>query len=178
MAIKTSAYDSQHQAPRVPEGVRQVRGDLNGQGVRIGIAISRYNAALTGALLTSALEALTEKKCRAEDITVVWVPGSYEIPFALHRLARRGGFDALIGLGVVIQGETAHARLINRQVSLSLAAIAREREIPVIDGVITAENVLQAEKRCLPEQEGRGRYMALAALEMAGVNRLIAGERS
>jgi 6,7-dimethyl-8-ribityllumazine synthase len=149
--------------------IRQTSGGGDARGRRFALVVSRFNAALTAALAETAVAALRECGAAARDIRVVWVPGAYESPWAVDRLAARGGVDAFIALGCVIQGETPHARLIGEQVTRALSDIARARGVPVIDGVVTANTEEQARARCRPGPHSRGRYAALAAVEMASL---------
>lgn len=158
------------------DGARQYSGKLTGKGLKIGIAVSRFNRHLTEPLVKSAVERLRALGVFPQDITVVWVPGAYELPLMLEIMASRKQHDALIALGAVVWGETAHAELIARQVTASLADIARRYALPVIDGVVTAFNEMQARARCLSEESSRGWYAASAAVEMVNVlKNLISG---
>lgn len=156
--------------PRLP-GVKQISGDLNARGLTFGIVASRFNEDLTQALVRTAVTCLRERGASPKDILVVWVPGAYEVPAAVHRLARRRRFSALIALGAVIQGETPHAEMINLQVTHSLAQISREFGVPVIHEVVAARNRAQAEARCRGGRGSRGWYAARAAIEMARLYR-------
>lgn len=166
MSKKESAYASGIEDLDLG-AVRQVEGDLDAKDLKFGIVASRYNAEFTGLLVSSAVAALQHHGAKPADVIVAWVPGAYEIPSALYQLALAEPVDALIGIGVVIQGETAHAGLINRQVAHSLARISRERGVPVLDGVVPAETIGQAEVRCRGGRQGRGWYLGCAAIEMA-----------
>lgn len=149
--------------------VRQTAGDCAAGGRRFGIVVSRFNERLTRQLVEGAIAAIRSCGAAEADLEVVWVPGAFEIPTALDRLAASGRFHALIALGCVIQGETPHAALINTTVAQSLNAIARGRGIPVIDTVIPAMTEEQAEVRCRPGREGRGWYAGMTAVEMASL---------
>ena len=147
------------------EGTVQVTGSLQGNGVRCAVVVSRFNMALTTALADSAVRSLLDHGVKASDITVAWVPGAYEIPTVACELARKGTFDAIVALGVVIQGETQHAQLINQHIALSLGRLSLDYALTVIYEVISAQSIEQAAERCTGEGS-RGRYAALAALEM------------
>jgi 6,7-dimethyl-8-ribityllumazine synthase len=163
---KTFSFDTSEGLPALPEGVTQLRGSHDGRGKRIGIAVARFNIGLTGALVSSAVEALLANGVRSEDIAVSWVPGSFELPLALKRLALSGPYDALIALGVVIDGETRHAELILTSISRAFVQLSLELNCPVIDSVVSARTPEQAEARCLTGDLSRGAYAALAALEI------------
>jgi 6,7-dimethyl-8-ribityllumazine synthase len=166
MSAKKSAYEVDLATLDLGD-VLQVVGSLDARGLRFGIAVSRYNHDLTSQLVRGAVDALREHGAGKQAVTVVWVPGAYEVPSLIHKLASRGGYDALLGLGVVVQGETPHARLINEQVSHSLAQISRGHDVPVLDGIIPAGNMEQAVARCQTGKDGRGWYLGCAAIEMA-----------
>lgn len=153
--------------PVLPDGLRQYSGHHDGRGRKIGIVAARFNIELSGALVTSAVETLCNHGVAAADIQVVWVPGSFEIPLMLERLDRDHGLDAMIACGVVLEGKTRHAELIMHTLTRAFARIASERNCPVIDAVVSAHTLKQAEERCLSGGESRGAYAALAALECA-----------
>lgn len=153
--------------PVLPEGVQVRTGSLDGSGKRFGIAAARFNIRLTSALVESAVAALLEGGVAAEDIEVVWVPGSFELPLALRRLAEQGRFDALIPCGVVLEGATRHAELIMNALAQSFVQLSIDLNCPVIDAVISAHTMEQAEARCLGGSGSRGAYAARAALELS-----------
>jgi 6,7-dimethyl-8-ribityllumazine synthase len=106
---------------------------------------------------------------RDADISIAWVPGSFEIPLVAQRMADSGQFDAVICLGVVIQGSTAHASYINAEVSKGLAQISLTRKMPVIYGVVTTENIEQAIERSGSKAGNRGASAAATAIEMVNL---------
>ena len=109
----------------------------------------------------------------AKDITAVWVPGSYEIPFAVKKMLQQGKYDAILALGVVIQGATPHAGYINAEVSKCLAQLGLESGTPVTYGMITADNLDQAIERSGTKAGNKGVDAALAAIEMANLNKAL-----
>lgn len=151
--------------PALPEGVNLHVGDHAGTGLKIGIASARFNIALTGGLVSSAVDTLIAHDVASEDISVRWVPGSFELPLALKRLAGERDLDALIACGVVIEGETRHAALIMDAITPTLGNLSLELGIPVIDAVVSAPTMELAEERCGSGEKSRGIYAALAALE-------------
>lgn len=151
--------------------VKDVSGNLIGKGLAIGIVVSRFNDFFTKELVGGAVDCLIRHGVAEKDITVVWVPGANELPFAVKKLAKTGKQDALIALGVVIQGATPHADLINSQVARSLSAISLEREVPVINAVVCADNLDQAIERCGTKAGNKGWSGAQAAIEMANLCR-------
>jgi 6,7-dimethyl-8-ribityllumazine synthase len=144
-------------------------GNLDGRGLRIGIAVSRFNEGFTKNLLDGASAALAKHGVAKKNITTVWVPGAFEIPFVLSRLARKKKHDALIALGVVIQGATVHADIINQTVAQACHRISLESGVPVIDGVVGVRSVEQAVERAGAPPDNRGWNAALTAIDMARV---------
>lgn len=149
--------------------MKTLTGNLDGKGLRVAIVVSRFNKVFTQQLLDGALAALANHGVADSRITVVHVPGAFEIPFALKKLAEDKASDALIALGVVIQGSTSHAEIINQAVATACTRIALEDGIPAIDCIIGAQNSEQAAERCDPAQANRGGYAAEAAIEMANL---------
>ncbi|HET9480533.1 MAG TPA: 6,7-dimethyl-8-ribityllumazine synthase [Candidatus Polarisedimenticolia bacterium] len=146
-----------------------IEGGLHALGLRVGLVASRFNEFCVGRLLDGALDCLRRHGAAMSDVTVVRVPGSWEIPVAARRLVRSGGFDAVVGLGVLIRGETAHFDLISAQVARGLASAAEESGVPVIFGIVTAENAEQALDRAGGKHGNRGWDAAAAAIEAANV---------
>jgi len=153
--------------PELPEGVPVHMGSHAGAGRRVGVASARFNIALTGELVQTAVETLVAHEVKPEHIPVRWVPGSFELPLALHRLAADHRLDALIACGVVIEGETRHASLIMNSLVPQFHRLSLDLGIPVIDAVVGAPTLELARARCMRGPECRGVYAALAALECA-----------
>ncbi len=151
------------------EDVRRVTGSWDAGSFAFGVVVSRFNTELTDALLRAAVTCLKEHGAAPARITVVRVPGAFEIPTALELMAAGGQHDALIALGAVIQGETPHAGLITAEVNRALCDIARRYRLPVIDGVVITHTMEQAVARCTTGEQSRGWYAAKAAIEMAHV---------
>ena len=146
---------------------KEISGQLNAKGLKFGIVISRFNDLFTGQLLKGAVDCLLRHGGEEKNIEIVWVPGAYELPLALKKLAQAGKHGALIALGAVIQGATSHAGLINAQVARALTQISLESGIPVVDGIVSAENIDQAIERCGSKAGNRGWNAAQTAIEMA-----------
>ena len=138
-------------------------------GLRFGIAAARYNSDLADALIEHCVNTLTAAGARERDIKVLRVPGSFEISAAAARLAKSGKFDCVIGLGVILKGETSHAQHIAGAIAHGLTWIAIDAGVPTVFGVVTADNLHQARVRCLGKQHNRGREAAQAAIEMAAL---------
>ena len=154
---------------------RELKGDLQGHGLRIGIVVARFNGFVTSGLLEGAQKGLLEHGVRPEDITLLWVPGSFEVPLAAQRLAQQGSYDAIVCLGAIIHHETAHDRYLAQAVSQCLATLAREEDIPVVLGILTTETEQQALERAGGSQGNRGYDAALTAIEMADLMRKVDG---
>ena len=146
---------------------KEYSGQLNAKGLKFGIVVSRHNDLFTGQLLKGALDCLARHGADEKNVEIVWVPGAYEQPIALKKLALAKKHNALIALGAVIQGATSHAGLINAQVARALTQISLECGVPVVDGIVAAENLDQAIERCGSKAGNRGWNAAQTAIEMA-----------
>ncbi len=149
--------------------VSYVEGALDGSGLRIGIVVARFNSLVTDRLLAGALDALARHSVRDEDILVVKVPGSREIPLVARRLALSGSFDAVICLGAIVQGETPHFDYVASEASSGIGAAALDAGRPVIFGVLTCNTMEQALDRAGGKAGNKGFDAAVAAIEMARV---------
>ncbi|MDQ3555797.1 MAG: 6,7-dimethyl-8-ribityllumazine synthase [Gemmatimonadota bacterium] len=142
-------------------------GHLRGDGRRFGIVVGRFNDLITRPLLAGAGDCLVRHGVADDAIEAVWVPGAWEIPAALRRLARSGRFDALIALGCVIRGGTPHFEYVSGQVASGVATVGSEASVPVVFGVLTTDTIEQAIERAGTKAGNKGWEAALAALEMA-----------
>ena len=138
---------------------------VDGSKLKIGIVVSKFNSNITEPMLEGALEALMENKVEEGNIETVWVPGSFEIPFACQKLARTKKYDALVAIGCVIKGETDHYYYICNEVSRGVMNVMLENDLPIGFGVLTCQNLMQAEVRSRGK-ENKGREAAEAALAM------------
>lgn len=150
-----------------------LEGELDGQGLRVCIVVARWNEFVTRKLLEGAESCLGERGVAKENVTVAWVPGAFEVPTAANWAAQSGKFDAVICLGAVIRGETAHFEYVAGGATEGIARIALETGIPVIFGVLTVDNVEQALSRCGGKDGHKGEEAAQAAIEMANLRRLL-----
>ena len=148
---------------------KETSGQLNAKGLKFGIVVSRFNDLFTGQLLKGAVDCLLRHGGEEKNIEIVWVPGAYELPLALKKLAQAGKHNSLIALGAVIQGATSHAGLINAQVARALTQISLESGLPVVDGIVAAETIDQAIERCGSKAGNRGWNAAQTAIEMASL---------
>ena len=144
-------------------------GALTAQGLKFGIVCARFNDFFVSKLLDGAVDAIVRHGGSAADVSVAYVPGSYEIPFAVKKLLLTGKFDAVIALGVVIQGATPHAGYINNEVAKGLAQLGLEFGVPVTYGLVTADNLDQAVERSGCKAGNKGVDAALAAIEMVNL---------
>jgi len=142
----------------------------SGAAFRFGIAAARFNESLVDGLLARCLARLRAAGVKAANIAVVRVPGAHEVPWAAHELARRGRVECVIGLGVLIGGDTNHHEMVGASVSQALQRVAMATRVPVINGVIVVNSRAQAKVRCLGKID-RGSEFAAAALEMAALRR-------
>jgi 6,7-dimethyl-8-ribityllumazine synthase len=138
---------------------------FDGRDLSVAIVAARFNPRMVDGLLRHCRQVLVENNVSEERIEVVRVPGSNEIPYAVGMLANSGQFDVIVGLGLVMAGETPHHEVIADSTGMMLQQIAVSSEIPVINGIVVVHTEAQAEARCLGEIN-RGREFGLAALEM------------
>ena len=150
-------------------GCTTYEGSLLAAGLRFGVVCSRFNEFFVSKLLEGAKDCIVRHGGDIAAVGVAWVPGSFEVPLGAKRLVDSGLYDAVIALGVVIQGSTSHAQYINAEVSKGLAQISLQSGIPVIYGVVTTENIEQAIERSGTKAGNRGASAAMAAIEMANL---------
>lgn len=148
-----------------------LEGAMNAAGMKFGIVCGRFNEFFVSKLLSGAVDAIVRHGGAAADVTAAWVPGSYEIPFAVKKMLETGKYDAVIALGVVIQGATPHAGYINNEVAKCLAQLGMEYGKPVTYGMITADNIEQAIERSGTKVGNKGVDAALAAIEMVNLTK-------
>jgi 6,7-dimethyl-8-ribityllumazine synthase len=143
--------------------------NLIAEGKKFALVVSRFNDFITERLLSGALDALVRCGASDQDIEIVKVPGSFEIPLAAKKMAKTNRFDAVICLGAVIRGSTPHFDYISAEVSKGVAQVSMESEIPVIFGVITTDTIEQAIERAGTKAGNKGWSAAIAAIEMANL---------
>jgi len=148
-----------------------IEGDLNARGMRFGVVVSSWNSFITERLLQGALDALRRSGARTEDITVVRVPGAFEIPSQARTLAQSGKYDAIVTLGCLIRGETTHYEHISTEVTRGIGQSAQETGVPHTYGVLTCENLEQALDRAGLKAGNKGFEAAISAVEMVSLQR-------
>jgi 6,7-dimethyl-8-ribityllumazine synthase len=151
--------------------VRTIQGKLEATGCRFAVVVSRFNSFISERLLAGALDALERNGASPEDITVVWVPGSFEIPLAVKRLAFSQKQDAVICLGALLRGDTPHFDYLATSVTRSLGDLGLQSGIPVVNGILTCETMEQAIDRAGLKTGNRGFDAAVTAIEMVQVVR-------
>jgi 6,7-dimethyl-8-ribityllumazine synthase len=149
--------------------VKLFEGRISAEGFRFGIIVSRFNDFISSKLVEGALDALKRHGARDEMISLIKVPGSFEIPVAARKMADSGQFDAIICLGAVIRGATPHFDYVAAEVSKGIAAVSLESKIPVSFGVLTTDSLEQAIERAGAKSGNKGWDAAMAAMEMANL---------
>jgi 6,7-dimethyl-8-ribityllumazine synthase len=144
-------------------------GTISGDGKKIGVIVSRFNDFISDRLLGGTLDALVRHGTKDEDIDIIKVPGSFEIPLMAKKMAEKGKYDAIICLGAVIRGSTPHFEYVSAEVSKGVALVSLESGIPVIFGVITTDTLEQAIERAGTKSGNKGWAAAVAAMEMASL---------
>ena len=152
------------------ENIAEIEPDLNGTGLRIGIAMGRFNRDIGEGLLSACTAALAKHGVRDGDVLIVSVPGALELPLTLQSLAQSGGFDALIALGAVVRGETYHFEIVSNESAAGITNVQLDSGIPIANGLLTCDTDEQAEAR----MQQKGAECAEAAIEMANLLRSIA----
>lgn len=149
--------------------MKKYEGSLDGKGLKIGIIKSRFNHLITDRLLEGAIDCLIRHGVAEADIEILLVPGSFEIPLTAKRIAQSKKYDAIIALGAIIRGGTPHFDYIAAEVTKGIAQVSLETGIPVVNGVITVEDIEQAVERAGTKMGNKGWESALAAIEMANL---------
>jgi len=155
--------------------MNKLEGKLNGQGLKIGIVVGRFNDFISGKLLEGSLDCLIRHDVADSDIDVAWVPGAFEIPLLAKKMASTKKYDAIITLGAVIRGSTPHFDYVCKECSSGVAKVALETEVPVIFGVLfgvlTTDSIEQAIERAGTKAGNKGWEVSLGAIEMASLMR-------
>lgn len=144
-------------------------GNLLGTGKKFAIIGSRFNEFITSKLISGAQDALLRHDVKKEDISVIWVPGAFEIPLIAQKAAKSGRYDAVICVGAVIRGATSHYDYVCNEVSKGIAHVSLETGVPVMFGVVTTENIEQAIERAGTKAGNKGFDCAMGAIEMVNL---------
>ncbi|MDR1358195.1 MAG: 6,7-dimethyl-8-ribityllumazine synthase [Coriobacteriales bacterium] len=153
--------------------MKTYEGKLVNEGIRIGIIVTRFNEFITSKLLSGALDGLARHDVGTEDVEVAWVPGAFEIPLIASTMAKSQKYDAIICLGAVIRGDTAHYEYVANEVTKGIAAVSLKTGVPVLFGVLTTENLEQAIERAGTKAGNKGYECALSALETVNLIRAL-----
>jgi len=149
--------------------MKVLEGKLTADGLRIGIVAARFNEFITNKLVSGAIDALTRHGASAENITMAWVPGAFEIPLAAQKMASSGKFDAVICLGAVIRGSTPHFDYVSNEVTKGVAHVGLQTGVPTVFGVLTTDTIEQAIERAGTKAGNKGFDAAMTAIEMANL---------
>ncbi len=149
--------------------VKTIEGNLIGKGKSFGVIASRFNDFMTKDLVSGCLDTLQRHGVDNADITVVWVPGAFEIPAVVGKMAQGKKYDALICLGTVIRGATPHFDFVASEAAKGIAKVSMDSGLPVIFGIITADTIEQAIERSGSKDGNKGRDAAVSAIEMANL---------
>lgn len=146
-----------------------IKSDLIGKGKSFCLVVSEFNDFITTRLLDSAIDVLEKHQVKSDDITVVWVPGAFEIPMVANKIIKQGKYSGVICLGAVIKGETPHYNYVSNEVTKGIAQLALSSPIPVTYGIITSDTLEQAIQRAGAKGENRGKQAALTSLQMVSL---------
>ena len=146
---------------------QEIKGNLNGHGLSVAVVVARFNETITRQLLGGAVETLTRHDVADSDIEVAWVPGAFELPLVAKALALTGLYDAIICLGAVIRGDTGHYDAVAGRATNGIGAVSTDTGVPTIFGVLTTDNMEQAQARAGGKAGNAGSNAAVAAIETA-----------
>jgi 6,7-dimethyl-8-ribityllumazine synthase len=176
--VKNKDNHDPHAALSAEPPLSALEGKLTGERKRFAIVVARFNAFITERLLQSAYDGLLRSGAKKKDVVIVRVPGAFEIPSAARRLALSKKYDAIICLGCLLRGDTAHYDVIVNEVTRGIGQSAQETGVPHAFGVLTCETLEQAIDRAGLKMGNKGFEAALAAVEMASLTEAISSERS
>lgn len=149
--------------------MKVINGQLNAEGKKFAIVVSRFNEFITNKLIGGAEDMLKRHGVADDNISVVWVPGAFEIPATAQKISESGKFDAIICLGCVIKGATPHFDYVSAEVSKGVASVGMQSKVPVIFGVLTTDNIEQAVERAGTKSGNKGSDAAMSAIEMVSL---------
>ena len=149
----------------------QFEGKLNGEGLKFGLVVGRFNELISGRLYEGALDCLRRHEVADDDVDAAWVPGAFEMPLVARRMAASGRYDAVICLGAVIRGGTPHFEYVAGEAAKGIAKVSLDTGVPVVFGVLTTDTIEQAVERAGTKAGNKGWAAASTALEMANLLR-------
>lgn len=149
--------------------MKVLSGNFSGKGLKIGIVAARFNEFITSKLIGGAEDALIRHEVKADDISLAWVPGAFEIPMAAKKMAMSKKYDAIIALGAVIKGSTPHFDYVCAEVSKGVASVGLDSDIPVIFGVLTTNSIEEAIERAGTKAGNKGFDAGTTAIEMVNL---------
>lgn len=149
--------------------IKKFSGNLEAKGVKAGIVVSRFNNLFTDKLLEGAIDCLVRHGASEDDLSVAYVPGAFELPYAAQKMVQSGKYDTVVCLGALIRGETPHFDYIANEATKGIAKLALDSGVPVIYGVVTADNLEQAIERSGTKAGNKGWQAAEAAIEMVSL---------
>ena len=152
---------------------KTIEGKLDAKGLRVGLLVSRFNSFVSDRLVEGAIDALLRHGGEKEDVSIVRVPGAFEIPPAAKQMAESGRYDAIVCLGAVIRGATPHFEYVSAEVSKGVASVSIDSGIPVAFGVLTTDTIEQAIERAGSKAGNKGFDAAMAAVEMANLYKVL-----
>ncbi len=153
--------------------MKVIQGNLDASNLKMALVVSRFNEFITEKLLAGAIDCLKRNNASEENITVVWVPGAFEIPATSERLVQTGEYDALVCLGTIIRGSTPHFDYVAAESTKGIGQLSIKSKIPVIFGVLTTDSIEQAIERAGTKAGNKGFDAALSAIEMANLYKQI-----
>jgi 6,7-dimethyl-8-ribityllumazine synthase len=174
----TEKNNKKQASPSTRVQLKALEGDLSAEGKHFGIVVSRFNEFITERLLRSAFDGLLRCGAKPKDIQIIRVPGAFEIPSAARTLAETSKYDAIICLGCLLRGDTAHYDVIVNEVARGIGQSAQETGVPHSFGVLTCETLDQAIDRAGLKMGNKGFEAALAAVEMANLKQTVVGEKA
>lgn len=152
---------------------KEIKANLIAKDLKFAIAVSRFNEFITTKLIEGAVDTLLRQGAKTEDVEIVWVPGSFELPLIAKRMADTKKYDAVICLGTIIRGDTPHFDFVAGETAKGIASVSLATQKPVIFGIITADTLEQAIERAGTKGGNKGRDAALSAIEMANLLKIM-----
>ncbi len=149
--------------------MKMIEGNLIAEGKKFAVVASRFNEFIVNKLVTGAEDAFVRHGAKSDDISLVWVPGAFEIPLTAQKLAESGKFDAVVCVGAVIRGATSHYDYVCNEVSKGIATVGLKTGVPVIFGIVTTDNIEQAIERAGTKAGNKGFDAAVSAIEMCNL---------